>query len=107
MIYSTTTKKKVDLITSLKESDICLPQPTQLRILELENTWAERATSYRNTRDLHDIFVSLIVDALRLPFPTKRELHIVSRILFPRYIEPVLKALESSSPLPSTLKTKI
>jgi hypothetical protein len=47
-------------------------------------------------------FVSIVVDSLRVAFPKKHELAYIIHLLFPRYIQPLVEAVESESPLPST-----
>ena len=99
----------------LKECDIALPKTLADRVLAAQTLpqatmiGVEESGDHVNdvlpsldTRRLFQNFVPIAVHSLRLAYPTKPELLYIITQLFPRYLEPVLSAIEKGSDPPGT-----
>lgn len=102
-----------EMISMLKECDIALPKTLADRVLAAQTLpqatmiGVEESGDHVNdvlpsldTRRLFQNFVPVAVHSLRLAYPTKPELLYIITQLFPRYLEPVLSAIEKGSDPP-------
>jgi hypothetical protein len=80
----------------LKQSEVVLPRNMLLRIETVHAHLSDCGKdTVLDTRALFNNLVSLVVNALRIAFPTKHELLFIIYALLARYIEPALSALEA------------
>lgn len=97
-----TRRRTVHLVLMLKQAPILLPPGTLQKISAI----SESNPNIRlDVRTYFNLFVPLVVNALRLAFDTKRELLYIIYILFPRYLVPLIAAIENGCEPPCTYQT--
>lgn len=80
-----------------------LPKKISERILAINAVQQSKNLVPLDTRFFFNNMVPLVINALKLAYPTRKELLYISNILFSRYIEPVLVALEAGNEPPGTM----
>lgn len=90
------------MIQILRQSEIVLTKKVSERLQAINTAQQAHGLLPVDTRFFFNNMVPLVVNALKLAFPTRKELVYISNILFSRYIEPVLLALEAGNEPPST-----